>query len=91
MVLSLSNDENYVHPGEDITFDNIVTNIGNGMDPESGVFTAPVSGIYSFSLSAVQAFSSSGEVSQFGGIQVLRDGRVEFRIVDVNQYDIIHE
>ena len=61
------------------------------MDPESGVFTAPVSGIYSFSLSAVQAFSSSGEVSQFGGIQVLRDGRVEFRIIDVNQYDIIHE
>ena len=82
---SLSDDENSVNPGEDITFDDIVTNIGNGMDPESGVFTAPVSGIYSFSLSAIQEFTSS---EQLGIVQVLRDGEVEFYIEELNQYDI---
>ena len=81
--------ENYVNPGDDITFDDTVTNIGNGMDPESGVFTAPISGIYSFSLSAIQQFTSSTSWNnQVGIIQVLRDGELEFYIEELNQYDI---
>ena len=81
--------ENYVNPGDDITFDDTMTNIGNGMDPESGVFTAPISGIYSFSLSAIQQFTSSiSWNNQVGIIQVLRDGELEFYIEELNQYDI---
>ena len=68
-----------VYPGDDITFDETVTNIGSGMDPESGVFTAPVSGIYSFSFSALLYFEKE-KLREWGIVEVLKGGQVEFNI-----------
>ena len=79
---SFLDNENYVYPGDDITFDETVTNIGNGMDPKSGVFTAPISGIYSFSFSAIQRFDPP---ESKGLVQVLKDGQVEFYIEELSQ------
>ena len=39
---------------KDITYSETVANIGNGMNPDTGVFTTPVSGIYSFSFQHTQ-------------------------------------
>ena len=79
-----SNEKNLVNPGNVITFDNIVINIGNGMDPVSGVFTAPVSGVYAFSFSANQLVKESTQhyISEFGSVQVLKGGMVEFYIFE---------
>ena len=35
----------------DVTFDTSIINVGNGMDIQSGYFTAPTSGYYYFSFS----------------------------------------
>ena len=41
--------EDYVSGGEEyLTFDGCHSNCGNGMDPKSGVFTAPIAGSYLF-------------------------------------------
>ena len=78
-----------VNPSDSITFDETVTNIGDGMDPESGVFTAPVSGIYSFSFSAILHF----ERSRWGGIgigmiKVLKDEQLEFYIEETERFPV---
>ena len=43
----------YISPTSLISFDETETNIGNGMDPSTGIFTVPISGTYSFSLSGL--------------------------------------
>ena len=40
-----------MNPDVTITFQETETNIGNGMDSSTGIFTAPVSGTYFFSFS----------------------------------------
>jgi len=45
--------EHYTELGQIITYTDVIANVGQGMDPNSGIFEAPVSGIYSFSFSAL--------------------------------------
>nr|KAG5689363.1 hypothetical protein BaRGS_019737 [Batillaria attramentaria] len=46
---------NGIHLGQRSTlkFDNVITNLGDGYKPLTGVFTAPVAGLYVFSLTAM--------------------------------------
>ena len=43
-----------------IKFDSVVTNIGDGYDPETGVFIAEVAGTYNFHLFAASPKKSVG-------------------------------
>ena len=45
--------EHYTELGQIITYTDVIANVGQGMDPNTGIFEAPVSGIYSFSFSAL--------------------------------------
>jgi hypothetical protein len=54
----------------EVSFDAIMQNIGNALNKENGVFTAPVAGIYFFNLTA-----SWGE---FGGYVYLRKNSINF-------------
>ena len=71
---------NHVQAGSDITFTEMVTNIGNGMDPETGVFQAPMTGVYEFSVSAESNIDDS-----ITSIDVYKNNEYEFRITDLNQ------
>ena len=54
-------DANYIiNANETITFDETETNIGNGMDPSTGIFTVLVSGTYSFSFSGSYILPDAG-------------------------------
>ena len=75
-----SDEYNNVNPGQAVTFNDIIANIGNGMEPSSGVFTCPVSGIYAFSLSAETNIDDS-----ITRIKVYKNDEYEFRITDFNK------
>ena len=70
---------------EDITYTETVANIGNGMNPKTGVFTVPVSGIYSFSFSALK----DPNYTHFCNVYVKKNGEQQFRIreTDFNAAD----
>ena len=48
----------HVSSRSNLTFDEAIANVGQGLDPETGIFKCPVSGIYSFSFSALTQRSS---------------------------------
>ena len=50
--------KNHVPNNSDLTFDEAVANVGQGFNPETGIFNCPVSGIYSLSFSALTDISS---------------------------------
>merc|ERR1712004_659334 len=66
--------------GSIITYDEIVANVGEGMNPDTGRFKAPLSGIYSFSFSAmtdssypaIHVYIMKNNVRQFAIHQNLR-------------------
>lgn len=57
---ALLSDDSHVDAYEVIKFDTVWVNIGNGYDPDSGVFTAPKSGLYLIS----NTIRASGEDDQ---------------------------
>ena len=63
---------------DDLTFDIVDINIGDGFDRTSGFFTVPVSGIYKMSFSG-QFFI------EFTSIRVYKNGSYMFDIYDGNE------
>lgn len=60
-----------------VIFDAVVTNVGNGYDPRTGVFTVPVPGVYLFFLNLMKdAAHSAIEVFLFKGDTVLCSTRM---------------
>lgn len=55
----------------DIKFDKIITNIGNGFDPHTSHFTAPVNGTYHFAMSYLAANTAGHIFWHVNGIQVM--------------------
>ena len=46
--VGLTSTVQHAGPHQNIVFDHVETNVGNGYNPHHGVFTAPVSGLYLF-------------------------------------------
>ena len=62
-----------------ITYNSAPVNIGNGMNPSSGEFTAPQAGTYHFSFSALSSVNSG-----YLTVKVLKNGSSMFAIQDGN-------
>ena len=65
-----------------ITFSDTEANIGNGMNPDTGVFNVPVSGIYSFSFSAC-----TNTKDRDTEIRVFKNGEIQFWFHNYNEND----
>ena len=55
--------------GQTIVFDEVITNVGNGYDNLTGIFTAPVSGVYVFDMALMVA----SDVYQY--TELVKDGQ----------------
>jgi len=64
--------------GEIITYTDVIANVGQGMDPNTGVFEAPVSGIYSFSFSALSDTEKSTLHRFSTSIEVIKNLRGDY-------------
>ena len=64
--------------GQKITYTDVITNEGQGMDPNTGVFDVPVSGIYSFSFSALT--ENNGWNGNGIGVKVFKNNGKQFTI-----------
>ena len=65
---------------DDLTFDIVDINIGDGFDRTSGFFTVPVSGIYKMSFSGQSGYDKF----DFTRIRVYKNGYNQFYIYDGN-------
>ena len=69
--------KNYISNDSDLTFDETTINVGQGLDPETGIFKCPVSGIYAFSFSAVAV---ADKERTFTIVEVYKNERRQFNI-----------
>ena len=60
-----------------IIYNNVISNKGNGLSPESGVFQAPISGTYSFSFTG--AFISN-KFNTSNALRVRKNGQRDNRL-----------
>ena len=72
-----------VRRNSDLTFDETTINVGQGLDPETGIFKCPVSGIYAFSFSAVAV---ADKKRTFTIVEVYKNERRQFNIHE-NSYN----
>ena len=79
VIFSAVRDTGNVAKGTIITYNKLVTNVGNAMNVNDGRFTAPISGIYHFSFSGVTDKSDN-----YISIGVLKNDVWEFEIYDSN-------
>ncbi|BFZ19649.1 hypothetical protein BsWGS_22688 [Bradybaena similaris] len=54
-----------VAAGQTVRYNNTITNIGNGYDTNTGIFTAPLAGLYGFQLSVLTQKSSEAWLELF--------------------------
>ena len=76
----------YLDANQDIVFNNVVTNIGNGYHGNHGLFVAPVPGVYVFSTTLVSFLASPGQTKH---AKLVKNGQLLARLEqsDVNGWD----
>jgi len=75
--------KSHISSNSDITFDETIANVGQGLDPETGIFKCPVSGLYSFSFSALTDKSGT-----YTHVNVYKNGAFKYYI---HEHDIDHK
>jgi hypothetical protein len=60
-------------PHQTLVFDHVVTNAGNGYDPQTGFFTAPVAGYYAFSIVIMEP---NGATHPDLSVEVVKNGAI---------------
>jgi len=71
---SLSNHLTSLGTGQNLRFDTVITNVGNGYSPIQGTFTAPVAGMYVFSTTLL---SHANHNDHF---QLVHNGNLVYRL-----------
>ena len=79
VIFSAVRETGKVAAGTIITYNKLVTNVGDGMDINSGRFTAPLTGIYHFSFNGL-----TDDFSHYIFIEILKNDVQEFIFQDSN-------
>ena len=74
----LSTDTQTLQPGQDVVFNDVLTNIGNGYHNLHGNFVAPIAGVYVFHATVL---SNSGNCHA----RLMKNGQVLAMLNDANQ------
>ena len=61
------------YAGGAIKFNDVSLNVGNGYNPSTGMFTAPIGGLYQFSATYLQQTGYSSHVRMMKGSSVVSD------------------
>ncbi|KAH9504537.1 Complement C1q tumor necrosis factor- protein 2 [Bulinus truncatus] len=75
---AISNNGNVLTQGQNVIFEKVLTNIGGGYDPATGIFTCPVQGLYVFNVGILSTPRS------LATINLVHSGRY---LISVNAYD----